>query len=486
MESFDAIVVGAGPNGLAAAVTLARAGLSVRVYEAAATIGGGSRTLELIEPGHLHDVCSAVHPLAFESEFFRRFRLEERVDLITPALSYAQPLDGGRSGLAWHDLDRTVDELGRDGAAWRQFFEPLVDDVRGVADFTGSSLIRVPESPITAVRLGLRALEQGTPAWNIRFREGTAPALLSGVMAHSIQAMPSLATAAGALVLATYAHARGWPIVRGGSQAIVDELAADAVAHGAEIVTGHPVASVADLPPAKAVLFDTSARAMGEIAGAELPERYRRVLSEVRYGNAAAKVDFVLDGPVPWRDERLAGAGTLHLGGSRAEVRRAENEVRRGRHAPSPYVLVSQPSDFDSSRAPRGRHVLWAYTHVPHGSTVDQTEVITRQIERFAPGFRDRIVGSVSKTAAQMEEYNANYVGGDIAIGDVTFLRLLRRPVLSPDPWRAPGGRFYLCSSATPPSPGVHGLNGWQAALSALRHEFGIRRSPALHPKVAA
>lgn len=483
MDSFDAIVVGAGPNGLAVAVTLARAGLSVRVYEAAATIGGGSRTMELVEPGHLNDVCSAVHPLAFESEFFRRFRLEDRVELLTPELSYAQPLDGGRAGLAWRDLDRTVEGLGRDGAAWRQLFAPLVDDLRGVADFTSGSLVRIPQSPTTALRLGLRALEQGSAVWNARFREGVAPALLTGAMAHSIQAMPSLATSAGGLVLATLAHGRGWPVVRGGSQAIVDAMAADAEAHGAEIVTSSPVSSVAELPPAKAVFFDTSARAMASIAGDRLPERYRRALEDVRYGNAAAKVDFVLDGPVPWRDPALAEAGTLHVGGSRAELQRAENEVRRGRHAPSPYVLVSQPSVLDPTRAPAGRHVLWAYTHVPHGSTVDQTETITAQIERFAPGFRDRIVGSASKTAAQMEEYNANYVGGDIAIGDVTFLRLLRRPVLSPDPWRAPGGTFYLCSSATPPSPGVHGLNGWRAATSALRHEFGIRRAPELAPE---
>ena len=478
----DAVVVGAGPNGLAAAVTLARAGLSVEVVERNDTIGGGARTAELTLPGFLHDVCSAVHPMALQSEFFRLFRMEERIELRLPEVQYGHPLDGGRAGIAYQDLDRTAAELGVDGPAFKQLMAPLAENADQVADFATDALLHVPRHPLTVLRFGLRALEQGTAAWNLRFRGEAAPAMVSGVAAHSIQHLPSLSTAAAALSLGSYAHARGWPVPIGGSQAIVDALAADLVAHGGTIETGREVRSLADLTPAKAVLFDTSVPGMLGIAGKQIPTPKRGALRRFRFGNAAAKVDFALSDPVPWTNEALRKAGTVHIGGTRAEIAEAEHAVAHGRHAERPYVLGSEPTVVDRSRAPRGKHVFWAYAHVPAGSDVDPTEVVVRQIERFAPGFRDTVLQSASRTAVQMAEYNPNYEGGDIAAGAASFWQLVKRPVLSSDPWRM-GGGMYLCSEASAPGPGVHGMAGWRAAKSALRHTFGLPDDVDLAPE---
>jgi phytoene dehydrogenase-like protein len=334
---------------------------------------------------------------------------------------------------------------------------------------------------VTAARFGWRALEQGSPLWNLRFRGEVAPAMLTGVAAHSILPMPGLATAGAALSLGSYAHGRGWPIPIGGSQAIVDAMAADLLAHGGEIVTDSEVTSLDELPPARAVLLDVTPRALARLAGDRLPPRFARRLERFRYGNAAAKVDFALDGPVPWTNELLREAGTVHVGGTREEIAAAEAEVAAGRHAESPYVLVAQPSIADPSRAPEGKHVLWAYTHVPRGSTVDPTEAITRQIERFAPGFRDLVLASTSRSAVELEEYDPNYIGGDIAAGAADFLQLAGRPRFSLNPWATPARGVYLCSSSTPPGPGVHGLAGWYAARRALVAEFGIDTPPVLH-----
>lgn len=480
MDDVDAIVIGSGPNGMAAAVTLARAGLAVRVYEREQTIGGGARTLELTLPGFLHDVCSAVHPLALSSGFFRRFELTKRVNLVVPEISYAQPLDGGDAGIAWHDLARTMDGLGVDGAAWGRLFAPLVDRADDVAQFAGSAILQVPRHPIALALLGLRILEQGSAGWDVRFRRTIAPALLTGVFAHPVQRMPTLASAAAGLVLATAGHDRGWPIPVGGSQSIIGALADDLLAHGGDIVTGVEVTDIRELPNAKAVVFDTTPRALSRIAAGRLPKRYRDRLERFHYGNAIAKVDFALSAPVPWVDERLALAGTLHLGGTRAELALAEADVADGRHPDNPYVLVSQPTPHDPSRAPAGKHVLWAYTHVPAGSAADRTEAIIRQIERFAPGFRDTILASASRTAVDVEAHNPNYIGGDIAAGDVGLKQLIARPVLSRNPWKTPGRGIYLGSSATPPGPGVHGLAGHYAAMSALKAEFGVTALPHL------
>jgi phytoene dehydrogenase-like protein len=475
----DVTVVGAGPNGLAAAVTMARAGLSVVVLERADTIGGGARTAELTLPGFRHDVCSAVHPMALASPFFRQFGLADRIELMAPEISYAHPLDDGSAGIAYRDLERTADGLGADGKAWRNLFAPLVDQIDGVVDFTTNQLLRMPSAPLTAAAFALRALEQGTPLWNRRFVQDAAPALLTGVMAHSMARMPQLASAGAGLVLAAHAHARGWPIPLGGSQAIVDALARDLSEHGGIIRTG---VEVDELPESKAVLLDVTPLALVEMAGERLPASYRRALERYRYGNGAAKVDFALSGPVPWRNRELGQAPTVHLGGSRAQIAEAEAQTARGEHAANPYVLVSQPSIVDPSRAPEGKHVLWAYSHVPSGSTRDPVEEVTRQIERFAPGFRDVVLATSSMSASELESYNPNYVGGDIGAGAISIRQLLRRPVLSTNPWRTPLPGVYLASAATPPGPAVHGLSGWHAARHALAEVFGVRAAPSLAP----
>ncbi|MFA5606068.1 MAG: NAD(P)/FAD-dependent oxidoreductase [Leucobacter sp.] len=477
--SSGAAVVGAGPNGLAAAVTLARAGVPVTVFEAAEAIGGGTRTAEVVEPGVLHDVCSAIHPMALATGFFRAFELERRMEFAIPDASYANPLDtpasGGRAAVAYRDLERTATELGRDGAAYARYYRPLLRHLDGVVDFAlGGTMLRWPESVPAALTTGLRVLEQGTSLWNARFREEAAPALISGVAAHSIGRMPNLATAGVGVVLGVLGHASGWPVPIGGSRAITDALAADLLTHGGRIETGRAITDVRELGEYDVKLFDTSARGLARIARSELPRGYRRALERFRYGDAATKVDFVLDGPIPWRDPRVALAPTVHLGGSRAEGAAAEAEVSRGRHPERPYVLLAQTAEFDPSRNAAGVNAVWSYTHVPSGSTVDMGERVTAQIERFAPGFRDRIRAMRVTTAAELADYNRNYHGGDFSAGAVSLRQLFARPVFRADPWRAPARGIYLCSSSTTPGPGVHGLSGWYAAKSALRHSFGL------------
>lgn len=483
MTALDAVVVGSGPNGLAAAVTLARAGLSVRLYERSSRIGGGAATAELTLPGFRHDVCSAVHPLAFESRFFREFGLAQRIDFAVPEASYAHPLDGRPAAVAYRDLERTAHTLGSDGPAYIRLMRPLVERASEVAEFTGSTLLRMPRHPFTAVAFGLRSLEQGSSAWNLRFADDAAPAMITGVAAHTILSQPSLAAAGAGLALGTYAHARGWPIPIGGSQAIVDAMADDLRDFGGEIVLGTDVRSLAQLPSARAVLLDVTPDALLRIAGDTLPARYRAALGAFRYGAGVAKVDFALSEPVPWSDPAVRSAGTVHVGGTRAEIAASENLVGRGGLSDRPYVLAAQPSVFDDTRAPAGSHTLWTYTHVPAGSDADREEAIVAQIERFAPGFRDTILASHSRTAIEVAADNPNYPGGDIAAGAATMLQLVRRPTLSPEPWRTPVPGLYLSSASTSPGPGVHGLAGWRAALSALRHEFGTRAMPDLSPR---
>ncbi|WP_067196443.1 phytoene desaturase family protein [Microbacterium sp. XT11] len=479
---LDAVVVGAGPNGLAAAVTLARAGLSVRVYERSSQPGGGASTAELTLPGFRHDVCSAVHPMAFESRFFREFALPQRVEFVTPDVSFAHPLDGGAAAIAYRDLARTRDELGIDGRAYERLMRPLVERSTRVAGFTGAPLLRIPEHPMTAARFGLRALEQGSPLWNLRFRGDGAPAMLTGVAAHTILAQPSLAGAGAGLALTAYAHARGWPIPVGGSQAIADALVDDLRAHGGELVLDSEITALDQLPAATATLLDVTPDALVRLAGRAMPDRYARALRRFRYGDGVAKVDFALREPVPWTNAEVRRAGTVHLGGTRAEVAHAENSVHRGRLPERPYVLVSQPSLFDAQRAPQGAHTLWTYTHVPAGSSADRAEAVIAQIERFAPGFRDTILAVSSRTARDVERHDPNYPGGDIAAGSPDLWQMVRRPVLSLDPWRTPIPGVYLASASVSPGPGVTGMPGWFAALSALRHEFGTTAHPDLSP----
>ncbi|WP_426975309.1 phytoene desaturase family protein [Pseudarthrobacter sp. O4] len=477
----DVAVVGSGPNGLAAAVTLARAGLKVHVYEAAPTPGGGLRTAELMEPGHFHDICSAVHPMALASPFFREFGLSLRIRLEMPEVSYGSPLDGGRAALAYRSLERTAAGLGRDGAAFRRLMSPLVDRVEGIADLTLNQLLRVPRDPVAAGLFGLRTLEQGSRLWGARFREELAPALLTGVAAHAVSPLPALAAAGAGLLLGALAHADGWPVPLGGSAAIAQAMMADLEAHGGVVETEARIGSLADLPPVRATLLDVAPPGLIRLADGRLPDRYRRALESFRFGNGACKVDFILSGPVPWAAPGLADAGTVHVGGTRAQMAEAENLVAAGRHPEQPYVLVSQPSRFDAGRAPEGRHVLWSYCHVPAGSHVDMGEAVIAQLERFAPGFRDVVVQYRVTTAAGLAAYNENYVGGDFGAGLMDLRGLVRRPVLGPVPWRTPLRGVYLCSSSTPPGPGVTGMPGFHAARYALKEIFGLP-VPGLRP----
>lgn len=468
---LDVTVVGSGPNGLAAAVTAARAGLGVRLVEAAPTLGGGLRTAELTLPGFWHDVCSAVHPAAMASPFFREFGLTDRIDWIVPDVSYAHPLVGGRAGVAWRDIDRTAEGLGRDGRAWRSLLGPLVTRLDGVVDFTGSQLLRFPSDPIAAFRYGVRVLAHGTRLWNTRFRDEVAPAMLAGTAAHAAGRHPSLATAGAGLLLAMHAHGHGWGFPVGGSQSIADSLVADLLAHGGTVETGVRVDSLRDVEPSRVLLLDTSPELL---LGADIPAHYRRALSRYRYGPGVAKVDFALSGPVPWSNSDVALAPTVHLGGTRPEIAAGENAIMEGHVPEHPYVLVTQPSILDPSRAPKGKHVLWAYIHVPSDSTLDATELVTAEVERYAPGFRDIVLATAHSSARDLAEYNPNYIGGDIYSGALTVRQLVKRPIVSTRPWRTPIEGVYLCSSATPPGPAVHGMNGWYAARLALRDRFGI------------
>ncbi|MBD3940381.1 NAD(P)/FAD-dependent oxidoreductase [Microbacterium sp. NEAU-LLC] len=478
-----ATVVGSGPNGLAAAVSLARAGYEVRVLEASSTVGGGVRTASLTLPGFHHDVCSAVHPAALSSPFFRAFGLGERIEWVHPRASYAQPLDGGRAAIAWRDLERTADALGTDARAWRAVVRPLTRHLGDVVDFAGSQLLRWPRHPLTTVRFGLRALQLGSTLGRGTFATEEANALIAGVLAHANTRMPSLGAAASGLFLAAHAHsADGWAFPRGGAQMIADALVADLYEHGGTVETRRHVTSLGELDWGDAaagdlLLLDTTPRLLLTHPG--LPPRYAAAIRRYRYGAAAAKVDFALDAPVPWAHPDVALSPTVHLGGTREEIEASENAVARGGMSEHPYVLAVQPTILDSSRAPAGKHVLWAYIHVPAASTLDPTELVVRQVERFAPGFRHHILASHAMTAAQRAVFNPADVGGDVLGGAFTFAQAFRRPVVSTRPWRTPLRGVYLASASTPPGPGVTGMPGWYAARQALRdaarHGYGER-----------
>lgn len=475
--SPDAVVVGSGPNGLAAAITLARAGVAVRVYELADTAGGGLRSAELAGAGFRHDVCSTGHPLAVASPFFRSVDLARHgVRFAHAPLPFAHPLDGGRAAVAHRSVADTAAGLGVDGPAYADLLGPLVENYETLLRTVLSSLRRIPlPGEIPALLRFARRVARSYARLARGLRTEEAPALMSGAAAHSVLPLTALPTTAYGLILVLLAHAVGWPVVEGGSQALADGLVAELHELGGEVVTGHRVSSLAELPDTKITLLDVAPTALLGLAGDDLPSAYRGFVRRWRYGPGACKVDFALSGPVPWANAEVRRAGTVHLGGRWQEVADSEAAVARGQHPERPYVLTVQATVADPTRAPAGQHTLWTYCHVPNGSDMDMTEAITAQVERFAPGFRDLIVASNVMTASDEERYNPNYVGGDIATGAATVGQTLFRPAPRWDGHRTPLPGVYICSSATAPGPGVHGMCGYWAARSALRRELGLR-----------
>ena len=474
-------IVGSGPNGLAAAITLARAGVPVRVFEAAPTPGGGLRSAELTLPGFTHDVCATVVATALVSPFFETLDLDALgVELAHPDIPLGHALDD-RAVLLHRGVDETAEGLGRDGSAYRRLMGPLVRDAQAgrLMPSILSPLLRVPRHPLAMARFGLPAIAPVTALGRVLFREPAARALLAGLSAHAMVPLRQPATASFGLVLGMGAHGVGWPVVRGGSARLAEALVRVLRSYGGEIVTDSPVGSLADLPPARATLFDVTPRQLLAITGDHLPARYRRGLERFRYGPGACKVDWALSEPIPWRAPELRRAGTVHLGGTAAELEAVERLVHRGRIAERPFVLLVQATSADPSRAPAGMHTAWAYAHVPNGSRTDVSDLIEAQIERFAPGFRDVVIGRAVRTAPELEAYNANYVGGDINGGLQDLLQLVARPTLSRDPYATPVRGLYLCSTSTPPGGGVHGMSGYLAAQSALRREYGRSPQPA-------
>ena len=483
LSAPDAIVVGSGPNGLAAAITLARAGRSVNVFEAKETAGGGCRSGELTLPGFVHDVCSAVHPLGVGSPFFRSLPLEEHgLTWVHPEVPLAHPLDDGTAVVLERSVEATADSLGRDAAAYRKLMAPLVRDWDKLASQVLGPLLRLPRHPLALARFGLRAVRSARGLAERMFEGERARALFAGLAAHSILPLEQPFTATFGLIMGAAGHALGWPVARGGSQSIADALASYLRSLGGEIVTGRGIESLDELAPARAFLLDVTPRQVVRIAGQRLPRGYQRKLARYRYGPAAFKVDFAVDGPIPWKAEACGRAGTVHVGGTLAEIANGERAVAEGKHPERPYVLVAQQSLFDPARAPEGRHTVWAYCHVPNGSTVDMTERIEAQIERFAPGFRERVLARSVLSPASLERYNENYVGGDIAGGAHNGLQLFLRPTVGVVSYATPARGIYICSSSAPPGAGVHGMCGYFAARAALRRDLAKhtrQRSPA-------
>jgi phytoene dehydrogenase-like protein len=477
-DSYDAVVVGSGPNGLAAAITLGQAGLSTLVVEAADTPGGGTRTLELTLPGLLHDVCSTVHPLALASPFFRALHLERYgVGWVFSPAPLAHLLDE-RAVVLERSFEETARELGADADAYRRLLGPLVE---GYDDLLREILgpLRWPSSPLLLARFGLVALRSMQGLAEARFSERAAPALLGGMAAHSMLALTEPGSASFGLVLAAAGHAVGWPVIEGGSRRLTDALVRCLGELGGELALSRPIADLSELPRARAYLFDVTPRQLLGIVGRRLPDPYRHRLKRYRYGPGVFKLDLALSAPIPWRDAGAARAATLHLSGDLAALTRSEAAIYAGRVSPRPFIILVQPSRFDGTRAPAPMHTAWAYCHVPAASDFDATELIEAQIERFAPGFRDTVVARAKKTTSDLSAYDENYVGGDINGGLASLDQLFTRPVAALDPYGTPLRDVFLCSSSTPPGGGVHGMCGYFAARSALRRVFG-RKAPEL------
>jgi phytoene dehydrogenase-like protein len=467
VRPLDAVVVGAGPNGLAAAITLAQAGRSVRVYEARETVGGGTRTAELTLPGFLHDVCSAIHPLVAGSPFFRSLELD--LPMIESPAAVAHPLDDGSAVLVRRSLEETAATLGPDAGAYRELFAPLVADWPRLEQELLGPVVHRPRRPLSLARFGVTALRSVKGVAESRFETEGARALLAGAGAHSILPLEQRVSASFALVLLLMAHVGGWPFPRGGSQAIADALAQRLRSLGGEIETGHEVTSLNELPATDIVLCDVTPRQLVALTGDSLRASYRRRLQTWRYGPGVFKVDYALDAPIPWRAPETAHAATVHLCGTLDDISESERAAWTGRVSERPFVLLAQQSLFDETRAPSGKHTAWAYCHVPNGSTVDMRASIEAQIERFAPGFKERVLACSARNTADLERDNPNLVGGDISGGANTLAQLIARPSLRLVPYATPRSGLYLCSASTPPGGGVHGMCGYLAAKAALK-----------------
>ncbi len=468
---LDAIVVGGGPNGLAAAIEVARAGRSVRLYEAESPVGGGTRSAELTLAGFIHDPCASVHPLSLASPFLRSLDLGRHgLEWVHPEAPVAHVLVPGRSVVLPRDLGAALDEaLGADAGRWRALFGPLAREWERLAPMALGPVIRFPRHPWLLARFGLPAVLSARDLARLAFAEPATRALFGGMAAHSMLPLDATLSASFGMVLGWLAHAVGWPLARGGSGAIAAALEAEARELGVEIVIGHRVDRLDALPAARAYLLDLTPRQVLAVAGSRLPGRYRRALEGFRYGPGVFKLDWALDGPIPWLDPATSRAATVHLGGELRDLAASEHAVARGNHPDRPFVLLVQPTIADRSRAPEGKHVAWAYCHVPNGSTVDMADAVERQVERFAPGFRELVLARATKNALAMEAWDANYVGGDINGGIADWRQLLFRPVVRWNPYTTPDPAIYLCSSSTPPGGGVHGMSGALAARALLR-----------------
>lgn len=467
--SYDAVIVGSGPNGFAAAITLAQAGYKVALYEAKDTVGGGMRTKELTLPGFKHDVCSAIQPLGMASPFFRALPLEKfGLEWIQPDAPLAHPLDD-HAVVMERGLEQTASSLGIDSETYQFLFDGFVQNSDKLIKSFLAPLIRFPQHPFLMARFGLYALRSCTMLCNGLFKTKEAKALFAGLAAHSIQPLTAPATASFGLVLGMLGHAVGWPIPKGGSQSIADALAAYLKSLGGEIFVNHEIKTLAELPKSKAIFLDTTPAQFVDLAAGKLPSSYINAINRFRYGAGVFKIDYALSEAVPWKDKSCLRAGTVHVGGTLEQITQSEFEMSKGKHAEQPYVLVAQQSLFDATRAPKDKHTLWAYCHVPHGSTVDMTENIEGMLERFAPGFKDIVLARHTMNTQAMQTYNPNYIGGDINGGAADLWQLFKRPVLSVSPYRTPLKNVYLCSSSTPPGGGVHGMCGYYAAKTALR-----------------
>ena len=470
----DAIVVGSGPNGLAAAIYLAQAGLKVLVLEGSKTAGGSVRSEGLTLPGYLHDTGSAIHPMAAGSPFLRSLGLEQHgLEWIHPPIPLAHPLPDGRpAAVLQRSLSGTVAGLGVDGERYRRLMGPLVGRWEEIAEEIMQPLPHLPRYPVALAQFGFRAIQSAQTLISGSFRQEQARALLAGLAAHSFLPLTAPASAAAGLALGMMGHGVGWPFPRGGAGELTAALLRCLGAAGGRVECGVTVHSLAELPPASLVLLDISPGQLLRMAGDRLPAGYRRALERYRPAPGIFKIDYALDGPVPWLDEACRGAGTLHLGGTAAEISASEAAIGAGRIPDHPFVLVAQQTPFDPTRAPEGKHTLWAYCHIPHGSLFDMTGRIEAQIERFAPGFRDRVLARHLMGPAQLEAWNPNLAGGDISGGALTLWQTLARPVLSATPYRTPLPGVYLCSASTPPGGGVHGMCGFHAARTAFEDVF--------------